>query len=425
MNSRLYALLLAAMSVVVLASPTAVAASHDDHDLCVSQKGHDDCFRSIQAAVDHAAASARIEVASGTYSEMVTITKPVSLVTEHGHAVIDATGHSQAVVIIGESASGTVVSGFTVQNALREGILAQNTSHIRIADNTVQHNDQGWIAPVNGASMATCPGANPFDQDDCGEGLHLNGVAQSVIDGNTVQRNVGGILLTDEAAATHDNLVTHNTVRDNDRDCGITLPSHPAGFGPGGVPLPGNGVYHNTISDNLSTRNGGAGVGAFTPTPGTASYDNLIIGNTLTDNGLPGVALHSHAVGQNLNGNNIIGNTIAGNAADDDAATGAPTGIVIFADNAGGAAPITGMTINNNTVSREAIDVWIGNVAENLSLHQNNLLGSNSLGIKHVGGGVIDATRNYWGCPGGPGAPGCSTVQGTVTFVPWLTHRVP
>jgi Periplasmic copper-binding protein (NosD) len=248
-------------------------------------------------------------------------------------------------------------------------------------------------------------------------------VAWSVVAKNVVERNVGGILLTDEAAATHDNLVTGNTVRDNDRDCGITLPSHPAGFGLNG-PLPGNGVYHNTISDNVSTGNGGAGVGMFTPTPGTASYENLVIGNTLLNNGLPGVALHSHAPGQNLNGNQIIGNTIAGNAADGDAQTSGPTGIIVFSDAAHGAAPITGMTITGNTISNEAIDIYVGTAAINLAVHHNNLLGSSAVGVQNAGTGVVDATQNYWGCPAGPGKPGCSSVQGAVTFAPWLTHRV-
>ena len=175
------------------------------------------------------------------------------------------------------------------------------------------------------------------------------------------------------------------------------------------------------VSHNISRRNGGAGVGTFTPTPGTQSYDNLIIDNTLTDNALPGVALHSHAFGQNLNGNRVVGNTISGNGADDDAATAAPTGIVIFADKNGHAAPITGMTISGNTVSDESIDVWIGNVAENLALHDNNLLGASAVGVKNTGSGSVDATDNYWGCATGPGTTGCSSTSGTVMAVPFDT----
>ena len=391
--------------------------------ICVDQHGKG-CYTTIQQAVDSAPAGAIIAVTPGTYAEMVTIGKTLTLQASNGKVTIDATGQAQGIFVHGAAASGSVIAGFTVENALREGILAQATSHLTIANNTVQHNDQGWTAPATPGEFASCPGANPFDQDDCGEGLHLNGVTDSVVSDNRVQNNVGGILLTDEAGPNHDNLVTHNLVKDNRRDCGITLPSHPAGFTADGRPLPGNGVYQNKILDNVSTGNGGAGVGMFTPTPGTASYDNLVKGNTLTDNGLPGVALHAHAPGQNLNGNQIIDNIIANNGSDDDAGTSGPTGIIVFSDAANGAAPITGMTITGNTINREAIDVYFGTSAINLALHQNNLMDGGAVGVQNAGTGTVDATNNYWGCPNGPGAPGCSTAMGTVLYTPWLTQPV-
>ena len=391
-------------------------AAHGMSVLCVNPHGHG-CYQSIQAAVNHAPSGARINVAAGVYAEQVTITKSLTLHGAGQNSVINAAGQSHGIYIDGMGARGTVISGFTVQNATLEGILIQDTKQVTVSRNEVRHNDKGRQAD------GTCPGALPFDQDDCGEAIHLLGVAWSTISRNVVENNVGGILLTDETGPTHDNLITRNVVRNNTLDCGITLPSHPSGFGPGGVPLPGNGVYHNTVSYNVSTGNGGAGVGIFTPTPGTKAYDNLVLGNVLTNNGLPGVALHSHAFGQNLNGNRIIGNWISGNAADGDAGTSGPTGIIIFSSASGGAAPITGMTITGNTVTGEAIDIWIGDTAMDLSLHQNNLLGAGAIGLQHVGGGVIHAARNFWGCAGGPGATGCSTVVGTATVTPWLTRR--
>jgi parallel beta helix pectate lyase-like protein len=396
---------------------TGVASADGQPVLCVNPHGHG-CYQSIQQAVDDAPSGARINVAAGTYAEQVTIKKTLTLHGAGKNSIIDATGRSHGIYVDGLDARGTVISGFTVENATLEGILIQDTRQVLVRGNTVSHNDRGRQPD------GTCPGALPFDQDDCGEAVHLLGVAWSTVARNVVGNNVGGILLTDETGPTHDNLITGNVVRDNKLDCGITLPSHPSGFDPNGNPLPGNGVYHNTVSYNLSTGNGGAGVGIFTPTPGTKAYDNLVLGNVLTHNGLPGVALHSHAFGQNLNGNKIIGNFVSGNAADGDAGTSGPTGIIIFSDANGNAAPITGMTIRDNTVTDEAIDVWIGTTTMNLALHHNNLLGNGAIGVQNAGGGVVDATRNYWGCSGGPGAPGCSTVQGTVDFTPWLTHRV-
>jgi Right handed beta helix region len=389
---------------------------------CVSHQ-RAGCFRSIGAAVDHASSGQLITVAPGRYHEQVAISgKRVTLRGAGRRTVVDAAGKRHGFLVSGAATRGTVIKGFEVVHAKLEGILVENTARILIRRNRVERNDRGLITSPSGD--ATCPGALPFDQDDCGEAIHLLGVAWSRVVRNLVNRNVGGILLTDETGATHDNLVAHNRVTDNKRDCGITLPSHPSGMGPTG-PLPGHGVFDNVVSHNVSTGNGGAGVGIFTPTPGTAAYGNVVIGNRLANNGLPGVALHSHAPGQNLNGNAIIGNTISGNAADDDADTGLPTGIVIFNDASSHALPIVGTTVAWNTISGEGIDVWVGRGATSLALHTNNLLGAGKVGVANAGTGSVDATENFWGCPAGPGGAGCSSVSGSVTFDPWLTRRGP
>ena len=101
-----------------------------------------------------------------------------------------------------------------------------------------------------------------------------------------VEDNVGGILVTDEFGPSAHNVIAFNVSRDNEEDCGITLPSHKAAT----VTDPTmGGVYDNLVFGNVSEGNGGAGVGMFAPFPGTASYDNLVIDNTLKDNGEAGV----------------------------------------------------------------------------------------------------------------------------------------
>src|SRR6185312_9192423 len=133
-----------------------------------------------------------------------------------------------------------------------------------------------------------CPGLpSPFvpaDNLDCGEGIHLSGVDHSTIMNNLVERNAGGILVTDDTGATHDNVISGNTVENNVPDCGITLPSHS-----------GAGVFQNTVSGNFVAENGGAGVGIFAPGPGTQTYANVIVNNSLSGNGQPGVTVHNHA----------------------------------------------------------------------------------------------------------------------------------
>jgi hypothetical protein len=84
------------------------------------------------------------------------------------------------------------------------------------------------------------------------------GVTDSRVLGNLVEGNVGGILVTDETGPSHGNLIAGNVSRNNNEDCGITLPSH----NPAAVADPTKaGVYDNTVVGNVTTGNGGAGGG--------------------------------------------------------------------------------------------------------------------------------------------------------------------
>ena len=188
------------------------------------------------------------------------------------------------------------------------------------------------------AASAECPGIPAFETAegfDCGEGIHLSGVDHSIVADNLVDNNSGGILLSDETGATHDNLIIGNVVKNNPFDCGITLASHPVAGAP--ADTPSFGVFHNTITGNESSQNGlavegaGAGVGIFDPGPGTKNYGNVVTNNRLVGNGLPGVTFHSHAPFQVLQDHLVARNYISGNAKDtEDAATSGPTGINVY-----------------------------------------------------------------------------------------------
>jgi len=313
-----------------LALTTAPAIAAQNSKRLVSTSGHDtgDCTESPCLTIGYAVAQSKdddtISVARGTYTESATITKELSLV---GHnATIDATGQLNGVVISGADASGTLVSGFKIVNANLEGLFANKTSRLTITDNTLEHNDAfGPFHPL-------CS-ANP---DDCGEALHLQSVTRSEISENVVQDNIGGILLTDEDGPTAYNTIRENRVLDNSKDCGITLASHWFQFGSPVTPDV-SGVYKNVVRNNVSNRNGAAGIGVFAGPPGAAAWGNVLDGNTAKNNGLPGIAIHSHTAFQNVNDNEVTDNVLVSNGVDDDLASldplaDAPTGISIFAD---------------------------------------------------------------------------------------------
>ena len=334
------------------------------------------------------------------------------------------------------------VAGFTVKNAQYEGVLVVNASDLTIRDNHIVDNDK--IGPVFVPLPIPCPGQPAFETDesgDCGGALHLIGTVRSIVSGNLMTGNADGILISDETAESRDNLLIHNTLKNNPLECGIVLASHPPMGSSGPFFAPHYGVDHNTVAENVSTGNGvqigGAGVGLFSDGNGPGRvWNNVIIRNKLTGNGLGGVTLHTHvgpafgAPADNMDGNMIIGNFIAGNLADTfDTATPGSVGINI--NSGDGGSPVRGTIISQNVIRDEDVDIAVNTPAE-VDIHLNDLLGRKigvadvcALDLSTVCTGSIDATENYWGCPAGPGGPECTTTSGSdIRFAPWLHKRI-
>ncbi|MGH7114046.1 MAG: right-handed parallel beta-helix repeat-containing protein, partial [Stellaceae bacterium] len=324
--------------------------------------------------------------------------------------------------------ANVTVTGFTVQNANFEGILALNATNVTLWANRVRGNDRALQI-----GKGECPGIPDFETnegDDCGEGIHLLGTDHSTVVNNNVENNAGGILLSDDTGPTNANVIQENEVRDNVYDCGITMASHaPAKITGSPVPL---GVFDNTVAKNESADNGvklpgsGAGVGMFAPGPGNnLTYGNVVVGNRLTNNGAGGVAMHTHVPNPHIRlaDNVITGNYIAGNGADPDVGTTGPTGISLL-----GTAAVSGTVITLNQIQNESVDIAVNNAATAGAVviaHLNNLVGRNAIGLDNLGAGPVDATENWWGCANGPSARGCTSVKGAnVATTPFLTRPV-
>ena len=266
------------------------------------------CWTTIQAAVDHASAYDVIQVAAGTYKEYVTIGIPVSIFGAGAEStIVNAANLPHGFFVDGFDHPGlawVTIAGFTVENALFEGILVVSTSQVTIRKNKINDNDTspGLLFTAATTGCPDQPGSGTYENDetgDCGGALHLVGTSHSIVSDNLMTGNADGVLISDETAESHDNLLIHNTIKDNPLECGIVLASHPPNGHASAPFAPHFGVNNNTVAENLSSDNGvkigGSGVGLFSDGNGAGTVaGNLIVRNTLIGNGLGGVALHTH-----------------------------------------------------------------------------------------------------------------------------------
>lgn len=395
---------IALVSTIALGCATTAAASAWWHapkppgpptlyvnDSTLSGYGHNACsyarYTTISAAVAAAAPGSHIVVCPGTYDEGVQIDKP--LVLRGIDAVIDASTSSfgNGVQIVGPGGSGSTVEGFKIEQAKFEGILVGSApvapsategtpvtegspvSHVTIANNALVDNGTGF-----GTDAGQCF-STPEAPGDCGETIHLVSVTDSLVEGNYVADNVGGILLTDEFGPNSHNVVRYNRSLDNTDDCGITLAGHSsAAVDPvTGSPTGAAGVFDNLVEDNVSDGNGVAGQGAGILLGGGAPfagvYDNVIRGNVAKGNGLSGVTIHQHLAGD-LNGNAIEGNVLVDDNVDGDhdfaTADTETTGVLVAAGPPPGAVlppellpgQITGTVIRGNRFYDVKVGIW-------------------------------------------------------------------
>jgi hypothetical protein len=329
---------------------TAGAPGHEGES-CATAK-----YSTIGAAVAAAHRDDTIHVCKGTYTEMVVVTKELKLIGFH--ATVDAT-HKINGIRIGNlppgpsgAGSGSEVRGFTVDNAIGEGILAVRVSNISITKNAVVKNDQGTTLPN---TYPECQAHGPVP-GDCGEGLHLMSATDSTVWSNDVEHNAGGVLVSDEFGPANDNVVAKNVVSNNVPDCGITIVGHNTNAVKNGKRQPKvAGVYNNAIKENTVENNGEGGVLMGGVGPGAAVYDNEVTGNTLKNNGFAGFTLHNHTAGQDFNGNEIENNTIDTNnvTGDPDFGVTKPTGILI-----GSVVDPVRIEIEDNHISNNHFGIW-------------------------------------------------------------------
>jgi nitrous oxidase accessory protein NosD len=337
-------------------------------------------YSSIRAAVQAASRGATVVVCTGTYQGQVVITRP--LILSGINASVLAVGAPTGITV---AASGVTVQGLIVKGAQGEGILVagqpgSGLTDVTIKNNIVEGNDLGNPAglPMAGQAYKECDAASqpvPALPGDCGEGIHLMAVSGSVVSGNVVTDNSGGVLLSDQLGPDSHNAVEDNTVEYNTLDGGITLLGVSGRGSVAGRPSPAaGGVYDNLVSRNVVIGNGtvgqGAGVLLTSDVPGGAVYGNDITGNTVAGSGLAGVTVHSLVAGQDLNANTVQHNTVGQNNLDGDTSFSPHLDLLASAVVVGTVSPLT-ITVQGNTLSDDTYGVWSTGPAAVLGIGSN------------------------------------------------------
>lgn len=322
--------------------------------------GNATTYATIQAAVDAASAGATITVDAGTYPELVTITKTLTL--KGARAGVDARtstrGTNESIVRGQVLGSGDRSTGFLINanNVVLDGFTVQDDSS----------------SNFYGAGVVLSPG-----------------VYGSRIVNNIIQHNVAGLYLAN-SSATVQAVIQYNVFTANNN---AGLNSGRAIYSDGGVS--GGNLTNVLIDGNTFNSNSGpvkieAAIGLEAQTLGKQSKIT-ITNNTFTNNGK--AVLMVNVTDVTISRNTITGSTDVGSGA-------------IRVEGGVSNVRITYNTIQTNKNAAIRIDNNITAAANSdIKINQNNFIANAEGGLKINAGayvGTLDATNNYWGSATGP-----------------------
>lgn len=346
-------------------------------------------YPTISAAVAVANPGDTITVCPGTYHELVTVNKPLTLLG--AQATVDARSGSRT----GLPSTESVVDG-----------LAGSTSFYVTANNVT----------IDGFTVQGATNANVF-----GYGIVLGaGTSGSHVVNNIIQNNIVGLALAN-AAGGNQALIQQNLFRNN------TQTGPASGHGIYTDNFVSGGVLTNVLidSNDFVVNNGasdtwGIGIGNF---DSGNPYTNLTIQNNRMTSSSP-FSRGMYFYGTHTS--TVVGNLISNKT---------NYAIGLFGDD-------TGITVHCNTLTSNGRGVWVGNDLpgnSNFAINDNNIAGNTIAGLEvdtvsySGGAGSLNAERNWWGSSTGPtiasnsGGSGDTIIDpdGVVDYTPFRTAPVP
>ena len=259
----------------------------------------------IQAAVDAASPGDTVLVTPGTYHENVRVTKDNITIKGSLGAILDGTGLAGNTGIRVAPASpairinGFTLSGLTIQNYARNGLLLLRVDNFHISDGSYLNNDEYGIFPVfsSGGLIASnrVSGSDDTgiyigqssdvvieknDARDCTIGIEIECSSHITVRKNTAAGNSIGIVVQVlpglSVTATSDVIVSDNRLIGNNRPNLITDPDEILSLLPSGVGFFNVGGDRVTVRSNLAIENHTAGIVVAQLPSALAALDPLI-----------------------------------------------------------------------------------------------------------------------------------------------------
>ncbi len=406
----------------------------------------EDGYYSIQSAIDAANPGDTIEVAAGTYYETLTVNvENLTLRSTDGAEATTIDGSSTGDVISIE-ADGVTINGFEIMNGYN-GIYLNFADNCTISNNTCENNSDDGIFINNSDN---CTVSNNTCSNNSDDGIYIDESLNNTIENNTCEGNSKSIYLYYSGYCT----VSNNNCSNNSDD-GIYLDS--SGYNDitnntcenndDGICL--DYSHYNILDNNTCENNTNYGIYIWWE----SEYDNLtnntcsnndygiyldysryntLDNNNCSNNDYDGIYLEWESDYNDIINNNCSNNsddgiylyeswdcTISNNNCSNNSDDG------IYLDDT------RNCTIENNNIKNNACGVYLCGLFTNNTINHNNIVGNIQLGVNNLGTGTVDATLNWWGDPGGPGADeDGDTVYGddvsaNVNYDPWLPRPLP
>ena len=367
------------MAGTVEAHPGTIQVDVNDASCVASPQGdpYSVVYCSIQDAIDDATAGDTINVAAGTYNltAPIVVNKSVTLISDTGNYRTTGTILTGKMrIILADSASSATIQGFRFEN------IASDVEFVSICANsiTIQANSFNNIVSCGAIILSRYGSENTIIQDNsfkdivghavamysgCNDtGWHIIG---NKIDGVTGTGNKSGFQLF----GLSDSEISNNEISNCTIYAGMLL----------------DGLDNVVISDNIIKNTYRKGIQV-------ANSSDVVIDN------------------------NYITNTNTSEKPDEGA-------ISIYPD-------VSNIRIVNNTLVANYQGFTVrdkaGAVASDVHVNFNNIYGNDGFGTGNFakGGGMVDATCNWWGAADGPSEQGSGSgdaVSTNVEFAPWLT----